>query len=95
MTGSYQTFANENHENVAQFSRPQHCSLCNTMSKHKESVEKIIRKAKDDPNWPKINSNDFKLKPMCTIKTHKGEKNYLSTTVRNPSKIMMQPLLFS
>ena len=74
-TRSYQTFANENRENVATFSRPQHCSLCNTMSKHKESVEKIIRKAKDNPNRPKINSNDFKLKPICTIKTPKGEKN--------------------
>ena len=74
-TGSYQTFANENRENVATFSRPQHCSLCNIMSKHKESVKKIIRKAKDNPNRPKINSNDFKLKPICTIKTPKGEKN--------------------
>ena len=72
-TGGYQTFANENHENVAEFSRPQQCSLCNTMSKHKESVDKIISKAKD--NRPKINSNDFKLKPICTIKTPKGEKN--------------------
>ena len=74
-TGGYQTFANENHENVAKFSRPQHCSLCHTISKHKESVEKIIRKTKDDPNRPKINSNDFKSKPICTIKTPKGEKN--------------------
>ena len=51
-TGGYQTFANEKHENVAEFSRPQQCSLCNTMSKHKESVDKIISKAKD--NRPKI-----------------------------------------
>ena len=72
-TESYQTFDNENRENVAKFSRPQHCSLCNTMSKHEESVEKIIRKAKE--NRPRIKSNDFKLKPICTIKTPKGEKN--------------------
>ena len=74
---SYQTFANEasieNHENIANFSRPQDCSLCNIILKHKESVEKIIRKAKD--NHPKINSTDFKLKPICTIKTPEGHKN--------------------
>ena len=72
-TRSYHTFANENRENVAKFSRPQHCPLCDTRIRHKESVEKIIRKAKE--NCPKINSNDFKLKPICTIKTPNGEKN--------------------
>ena len=65
-SGSHQTFTNgasiENRENSF---------LDLNVAKHKDLVKKIFE-AKD--SCPKINSNDFKLKPIGTIKTPEGQK---------------------